>query len=107
MPDIGDRAVNKANVLRYNFRSLVAKEVNDKSLLFKKDAPCKSKKPTSNDDVNANGVPQSPSPKVVESWRAKPSATPHSQSPKVVESPAKPSATPHDFLKGDFILFAH
>lgn len=88
MPDIGENAVDKANVLRYNFRSLVAKEVHNKEQLcklIKKDVPCKSKKLTSNGNVNANGVLHS------------------SSSSKESESQAKPSATPHDFLKGDLI----
>lgn len=82
VPDLDrDEILIKSKVLRYNFRSMVIKDIYDKELL------CKTQKLTSNYvDENANKVC-------------------HLPQPKSIEQTNKPSATPHDFLKGDTVLY--
>lgn len=82
MPDFDGDTITKSKVLRYNFRSMIVKEVHDKELL------CKSQKITSNGcDVNANKVCHSTS------------------LPESIAHTDTPSASPHDFLKGDYFFF--
>lgn len=84
VPDFDDDTLTKSKVLRYNFRSMIVKEVRDKELL------CKSQKITSNDfDVNANKVCHHSTPP-----------------PKSIAHTDTTSASPHDFLKGDY-FFCH
>lgn len=83
VPDFKGESLDKSVVLRYNFRSLVTRDVLDKELLLKS-----SQKPISNNkDTNGNGVSYLPSPQPVK------------------REQSRTSAAPHDFLMGNFIIF--